>query len=418
MDNKKHKFFYGWVIVGCLLLIAILPMVLVSNFFSYYQVPMCNDFGCSYSQFNISNMASTIAGILFSLTMAGKIGQGNTRLYMLIGGLVCALAYLAQSYITAIWQLYITFAIANFALSAITYVPINLLISQWFIDRKGLVTSIVFAGMGLGGMLFSGVLADILSQHGWRSGFRVTALVVAVTIIIVYIFVRKTPAEMGLEPYRSANKKAAAETTAAPVLWEGISKSEAIKKGSFIFYALCLLCCGIVAAGVFTQIPTFLIDNKVDYAAVMAVYSGVQIIGQLCIGPLVDKAGIQKGALITSLIACVALVFLILVPTMGASAAYIAMCIIPFGSGIVGLAPPLLTGTLFGYKDYSGIYGLGNALFMAGCMVGPMLSSTMRDVTGSYITAWITFIGVYLLLGISAILAVSASRKYIPKKEV
>ena len=37
-----------------------------------------------------------------------------TWLWMFIGGVVSALAMLAQSYITSLWQLYISFFIVNF----------------------------------------------------------------------------------------------------------------------------------------------------------------------------------------------------------------------------------------------------------------------------------------------------------------
>lgn len=411
---KKQKFFYGWVILACLFAIAMFPMAFYSNFFSYYQVPVSEEFGCTYAQFSLSNIASTVASILFSLTLASKLGRGNTRLFMLIGGLVGAAALYAQSGITAIWQLYITFFIVNFALSAITYIPINILISNWFEDKKGLVTSVVFAGSGLGGMLFSGWIADVIANQGWRAGWRITALIVAVTVAAAFIFIRKTPQEMGLAPYKAAKTPSAvkAGSAAAPAAaWMGLSRREAFRTAAFWFYALCLVCCGIVAAGVFTQVPTYLIENGVDYAPVMAVFSGVTIIGTVVTGPLIDKLGISKGSIVTSCIAAVAIVCLILVTRFGAAAAYASMIIIPFGAAITSLAPPLLTGSIFGYKDYGGIYGIGNSCFMAGCMIGPMLSSGLRDATGSYFPAWIAMIASYAVLALGAVLAAKTGKK-------
>ena len=131
--KRGGKFFYGWVVVITLFLVTMLPMVFISNFYSYYQVPICTEFGSSYVEFNISNIASTIAGMVFSLFASGFVTKGNTKLWMFIGGAVAALAMLAQSYITSLWQLYITFFVANFSLSAMTYVPINYIISRWFV---------------------------------------------------------------------------------------------------------------------------------------------------------------------------------------------------------------------------------------------------------------------------------------------
>lgn len=413
MNNKK-KFFYGWIIVAALFLVTMLPMVFISNFFSYYQVPICEEFGCSYAEFNISNVASTIAGILFSLALASKVGKGRTRLFMLAGGLVAAAAIYFQSCITAVWQLYITFFAANFAFSAMTYVPINLIISNWFVDRKGLVTSIVFAGSGLGGMVFSSLAADIIANSGWRMGFRLTAIITAIVAVLVFLLVRKSPAEMGLEPYAksSAGAQSYGESSAGPADdWPGLSKAEALRTGSFWLYAACLVCCGIVAAGVFTQVPTYLIENGVDYAPVMAVFNGVTVVGMVAIGPIIDKLGLKKGCVLTCLVAVVALICLMLVPQFGSAAAYACMIIIPFGAGITSLAPPLLTGSMFGYRDYSGIYGLGNSCFMIGCMIGPVLSSGLRDGTGSYQPAWIAMAAAYVLLAATAVLAASAAKK-------
>ena len=148
----------------------------------------------------------------------------------------------------------------NFAFAAITYVPINILISQWFVDKKALVTSIVFTGSGVGGMVFSGMFAKVLADHGWRNGFRLTALICIITVLINFIFIRKTPAEKGQEPYRLKNAQAHQAAAGAPV-WAGLSKGEAVKTVPFYFYAGALICRGIVAAGVFTQVPDFF-DRK------------------------------------------------------------------------------------------------------------------------------------------------------------
>lgn len=415
LENTEKKIFYGWVIVACLLLITTFLMVTFSTFYSYYQMPICTEFGTSYAQFSISNTASTIASILFSMTLASKLGKGNLRLFMLLGGVVGAAALYVQSYITAIWQLYVTFFIANFAFSAITYIPINVLISTWFVDKKGLITSIVFAGSGVGGAVLSDTFAGIIANQGWRAGFRITAVICLVVAVICFIFVRKTPAEVGQEPYRSKSKKedpakpAAAAPTASQ--WAGLSKGEAVKTLPFLFYAVALICCGIVAAGVFTQVPTYLIENGVDYAAVMAVVSAVGIFAKLLIGPIFDKIGLSKGSVLTSVIATVSLICLFMVPSVGAGAAFAMAAIMPFGSCITSLAPPLLTGSVFGYKDYSGIYGLGNSCFMAGCMIGPLLSSSFRTFTGSYAGAWVACIIVYVLLAVCVILAVNTGKK-------
>ena len=95
METTKKKFFYGWVVVACLFFIAMFPLVFYSNFYSYYQVPVSKDLGISFTQFSASNMASTIAGMLFGLTMATRITKGKLRIFMAVGSLIGAAAFLA-----------------------------------------------------------------------------------------------------------------------------------------------------------------------------------------------------------------------------------------------------------------------------------------------------------------------------------
>ena len=95
---------------------------------------------------------------------------------------------------------------------------------------------------------------------------------------------------------------------------------------------------------------------------------------------------------------------LALVPGMP-SIAFVSTILLAFGTGLGTLAPPLIAGRLFGTKDYGAIYGLVNFGFMGGCMIGPMLSSAIRTVTGSYFGAWATYVAVFLIMAVFSMLA-------------
>ena len=68
---KGGGFFYGWVIVGALFLINMVPMVLVSNYASFFQVPICEELGVSYAGF----MLGTMTGPTFAATIRTVTGS-------------------------------------------------------------------------------------------------------------------------------------------------------------------------------------------------------------------------------------------------------------------------------------------------------------------------------------------------------
>ena len=402
---EKKKAFYGWVVVAACFILTMFPMVFVSNTFSYYQYPICGELGVSYVEFNVASVCSTVASMAFSFLLAGRLARGNMRRWILVGGIVVSASVFAQSLVTSMWQLDVVFFLTNFALSTLTYIPINTLISNWFVEKKALATSIAFVGSNIGGVIFTPVVSRLIEQQGWRFSFQVSAVVVLVSVIVVSILVRKSPAEMGQEALGKNGGDAAAKTASGDAY--GLTKAEAMKTGAFWLLIATVLCCGMLSAGIMTQVPTYLIENAVDYALVMSVYSGVSILAKPVMGVLYDKIGLFKGIMLNALLGAAALGLLILAPGSG-SFAVVSVSVLSFGLAVGTLAPPLIVGRLFGSKDYGAIYGMVNIGFMAGCMIGPMLSSAIRTVTGSYGAAWIAYIVIFAVLAVFTKLALNA----------
>ncbi len=409
MQEKSNKLFYGWIIVGCLFLITALPMVFQSNFFSYYQVPVSQDLGVDYVQFSTTNIFNTVAGMVFGIFLAGKVCAGRVRLAMVIGAIGSAISCFLQSYVTQIWQFWCLGFIINVFMNCFTYTPINFIISRWFVDKKGLATSIVFAGGGVGGAIFSKPFANMLAEHGWRYCYRVTGIIVLVVVLFVALMIRKDPSEKGIEPLMGKklgdeDKKEKGE----PALI-GVTKAEAVKTGSFYLYAATLILVGMAAAGIMTHVPTYLIEAELDYATIMVFYSFGAIVAQIIMGALYDKIGLAKGVIVNAAVGIIALVLLLSLTLLGTATPYIAMLLLALGSCVSSLLPPLLTGSCFGNKEFGGIYGIGNTFFMAGCMIGPMLSAAVREGTGSYSLAWIIYMGVFAGIFLCSAFAIKCS---------
>ena len=409
MQTEKKKLFYGWIIVGCLFLITALPMVFQSNFFSYYQVPVSQDLGVDYVKFSTTNVFNTIAGMVFGIFLAGRVCAGRVRLAMVIGAVGVAVSCFVQSFVSQIWQFWCLGFVINIFMNCFTYTPINFIISRWFIDKKGLATSIVFAGGGVGGAVFSKPFATMLATHGWRYCYRFTGVLALVVVLFVALVIRKDPSEKGLQPLHKIDSDEAGGADAQAQMLVGLTKSEALKTVSFYFYAAAVVMIGMTAAGIMTHVPTFLIEAELDYASIMAIYSVGAIFAQLVVGTFYDKVGMTVGLAGNAAIGIIGLILLSLIHTLGSAIPFIAMLCLALGGCVASLGTPMLTGKCFGNKDFGAIYGLGNTLFMAGCMIGPMLSAAIREGTGNYITAWIIYMCIYASIFVFGALALKKS---------
>ena len=409
MQTEKKKLFYGWIIVGCLFLITALPMVFQSNFFSYYQVPVSQDLGVDYVKFSTTNVFNTIAGMVFGIFLAGRVCAGRVRLAMVIGAVGVAVSCFVQSFVSQIWQFWCLGFVINIFMNCFTYTPINFIISRWFIDKKGLATSIVFAGGGVGGAVFSKPFATMLATHGWRYCYRFTGVLALVVVLFVALVIRKDPSEKGLQPLHKIDSDEAGGADAQAQMLVGLTKSEALKTVSFYFYAAAVVMIGMTAAGIMTHVPTFLIEAELDYASIMAIYSVGAIFAQLVVGTFYDKVGMTVGLAGNAAIGIIGLILLSLIHTLGSAIPFIAMLCLALGGCVASLGTPMLTGKCFGNKDFGAIYGLGNTLFMAGCMIGPMLSAAIREGTGNYITAWMIYMCIYAGIFVFGALALKKS---------
>ena len=62
--------------------------------------------------------------------------------------------------------------------------------------------SIEISGIGLGGFILSPVIANLITNFGWRQTYFIMGLVTLVIGLPIVLFViKKTPEEVGLEPY-------------------------------------------------------------------------------------------------------------------------------------------------------------------------------------------------------------------------
>ena len=411
----KKKLFYGWVVVlGCFLMQAI-PMVFISQCWSFYQIPVSQSMNINYAQFSISSVVATIATMAFSVLMASRVATGNTRRYVLIGGLIAGISFACYRFATQMWQIYLLHALCNFALSATLFIPANILISNWFTDRKGTATSVCYAGSAVGGVVFTKLISGMIANNGWRYSVFISGILTVVTSAVAFLMIRKAPDEMGLEPYR-AHQEASRDTgigsgqaQVAPQ-WPGLTKAEAMKTGAFWLMAVFAVCGGLLASGIISQVPTYLTELGIDYSNVMMTFSFVSIFAALAIGPVYDKIGIGRGIAICSCMTAVCCLCLMLTGKVS-WLAFLAVALWAFGSTAGSLAPPLLVGRVFGVRDMGGIFGLMNTFFYGGCMFGAVICSGIRTATGSYQPAWIVFIVVATLQIAMALLSLAAGKK-------
>jgi len=77
---------------------------------------------------------------------------------------------------------------------AIIYPTSNQFVARWIpVSERGRVNGVIFAGVGAGSMLTPPILAGIILEYGWRSGFWFSAAIGILAGLVWYLIARDTP---------------------------------------------------------------------------------------------------------------------------------------------------------------------------------------------------------------------------------
>jgi MFS family permease len=99
--------------------------------------------------------------------------------YTLAAGIVCfSGGFIAASFTTEIWQLFLSQGILVGMGCGLIYVPSHPIVSQWFNKRRGLANGITSAGSGIGGLAMSFAIQTAIEKLGIAWALRITGIVV------------------------------------------------------------------------------------------------------------------------------------------------------------------------------------------------------------------------------------------------
>ena len=394
------KLFYGYVVVAACFVILFLVWGMVLNTFPIFLKPIAEDMNWGRGALAVALLMGSIGTGIAAPVAGAIIDRIGARPVMVAGALTIGLGLLAGSQITHLWQLYLVFVAIGCGLMSASIIPCSLIISNWFVSRRGTAMSGAFVGTSAGGMVMSPVANWIILNYGWRTAFALSGLTIIVVVIpVVLLAIRTHPSDLGLEPYRDAG----ADSSESEENW-GVGVKEAFSLRSFWQISAVMLIMGLVAGGLGNHCVAYLTDleHSPDRAAfAWSMVMGVMILGKLSIGPFADRWS-ARNAMAG---ACVLFAISIAIVTF-AQPYWIVLvfaAIYGFACGAPLVLNPLLTSNYLGMKHFGALYGVLNIMATVGGAIGPVGAGIYFDRTGSYLPVFYLFAAMMLVAAVVAI---------------
>ena len=406
---KSSVRYFLVMIQACLLMFAV---ALGATALGFFVAPVTEELGFSRSAFTLYVSIYNVTSIIAMPFVGRMITKVGIRKVIFIGGIVVAAGFGGFAMSSSLISFYVAAAVFGLAIFGTTNLAAVIIVNTWFIKNKGAILGIVMACSGVSGAILGVVMPGFIANNGWRAGYWALAVAFLVCTIPGSVFLLKDkPSDVGLKPYGSAenagdSSASAAHTTEA----SGISYASAMKMPQLYMIYISIVLLGTTLS-VLQHLPAHFTGIGMTGAqagSLLSVLMIGMIITKILLGVLNDKLGSIIVVIIVTALTTVSL-FAFNVPTYTVLA--FSMAAFAFGSGSQTIIPPLITGQVFGQKDYSKIWSTIVTAVSLGNVIGTPSWGAVYDLTGSYSLGIYISICFVVLSGILYIICLKSETK-------
>lgn len=404
-QSNKSKLFYGWIILAIATLALIITNGLTIGGIPVFYKWIREEFVTS-GAVDATRAESFIAfGATLTFLLAGAsapfagwlIQRFPLRRLMIWGCFILGIALLIHSQAASPTTVYLARILMGISLSFVGVLANVLLVSNWFVRKRGIALGILLTGTSFGGFLIPQITNPLIQSYGWRTAMILVSLINWTILLPAVIFlVKNLPSDLGLFPDGDVpdtnEKNEVKEIT-------GLTLSEAVKTPVFwifalssalIFYPIFVISQQFI---LYLQTPKIGLDAQQGAFALSMLFLST-VVGKSLFGFLSD---IMSPTLVITMCCAVMFFSSLILLSLNASNAYFFL--LPFGTGYGGTFVLIqrLVADYFGNRDYPKILGVIVVVETTGGAVGGILTGRLADLAGGDYTE-----PFYLVIGVTA----------------
>jgi sugar phosphate permease len=435
------KFFYGWVIVA----VATLALV-VSNGLAVLGIPVFYKFiqtDLIKSGAVAPDLIQSVYGIAPALTfllagflapVAGFLLQKlKARTMMVIGCFILGGGLLLYSQAAAPVFVYLAHALLGASLGFVGVLVCTVLVSNWFVKKRGTALGIVLTGTSFGGVLIPQIATPLIQNYGWRTAMVLVSLIIWIILLPAAIFlVKNRPSDIGETPDGeplgksenlnfSLNTEEAENEDRRPKTEDrqlsGMTLGEALKTPLFWIFSLCAALIFYAIFVVSQQLNLYLQGSRIGFTPqqasfVQSLLFALSVLGKFLYGFLSDRFRATRVMLLsatTMFLSTLAFLY------FNDKTVYLFAVLFGLNYGGTFVLLQLLVADYFGLKEYGKILGAVTVIETIGGALGTIITGRIADANGGDYTP--AFYGMIVVTGLALALVVVLNLIY-KKREV
>lgn len=384
-----------WIVAlaMCGLAVSAVGLPVMTN--GVFITPIADSLGVYRGSVAMHNTLTLLMKAIMSLYVTRLIHRFGFKHILITGALLGGVSNYLLGWVGSIWLFNILGTLRGIGTGLLAWVPLTIVINEWFSEKHGLVTSIVLSFSSVTGAIFSPVFTSLISRIGWEQSYRIMGLLILIfSLPAILIPFTIDPKESGYLPYGSKEL----ETGKARKI-ETLVREQDRDVSPYIFILLFIFTLlQTLLIGIPQHFPGFAqtLELSTSVGAAMLSFAMVSSIGfKIGLGYLSDYFGPVKSTIsILMLIAASSLIMLFfeIVPMLYAGAFL-------FGAAfsIPSVSVTLLTKEFFGRYHFTRLYPILAFSTSIGGSISLVAVGFIYDFTGTYALAFVLSLIINLL---------------------
>ncbi|MAN94626.1 MAG: hypothetical protein CL700_10550 [Chloroflexi bacterium] len=407
---NRLPFFYGWTILFAAGSSMVVRNATASLTLAVFIFPMSEDLGWSRTLIagaaSLGGLVATVASPL----VGWALDRYGARAILTVSVLILGLSTVSLAWATVPVAFYLAYGLGRVIFSSPLNIGPSVVVSRWFVRRRGRATGILFLSHSLGMITFPLIAGLVIKYRGWEDAWAVLGVLVWILALgPVSMLVRQSPESVGLlpdgDPPQQTDEGKEAAAAAEEPNW---TLREAARTPTLWLLAMATGSLFLLQSGTNIHQGAYFLDQGLGVGisaaslSLNAVFTGV---GSIFWGWLVDRVPVRFTYAGVALMMAVALV---LFPMADTTAEALVVASI-FGTAVGGIlvVPVVAYANYFGRRSLSVIRGVTEPLVSLGQAIGALFSGIIYDVTGSYKDAFL----ILAILGLATIAMLLATRE-------
>lgn len=375
MADQRSEWAANWPLLFAAIIGIPVPVVM-SQMLGQFMAPLEHEFGWTRTEASLGYSISLMLGFLTSPLIGRLVDKSNARLLALPGIVLTGFSIAAFSLATSsigVWiALWCTVSLVGGLVGPSVWLAV---VSGAFEKNRSLAISITLCGMSLAGMLAPLSARLMIDAYGWRMAWVVLGVIwsgPALILSLLFFFDRRPSARPKAEQPISAGPKPALRRV--------------FLSGTFIRLGLAMTTIGLAGSSFGLHMAPALVDKGIDAttaAAIAGILGLTGIVGRLALGSVFDRIGQVRVSI--GIMALYALASVILAQVSVSVPLAITGCVVlGLAGGGMNVFVACVVTRLFHSSIFGVVYGSLTSLSVLAAAAGPLLTSHVHDVVGSY----------------------------------